>query len=203
MQEKPKLVLDWATHQSAKYACENWHYSRCIPVNKLLKIGVWEDDMFKGVIIYGLGTSAFSHIQYNLKREEVCELVRIALNSHYYPVSKMIATSFLFLKKKCPNIKLVTSFADPYQGHHGGIYQATNWIYAGNSAKVKEYFFNGRWRHVTDIYKRLSSDEIKKLEVRDKPPKYKYLMPLDKKIRKQILPLSKPYPKRENNAGVV
>ena len=31
-----------------------------------------------------------------------------------------------------------------------------------------------------------------------KPGKYRYLMPLDKKMRKQILPLSKPYPKKED-----
>lgn len=196
MQEKPKLRLDWATHEACKYACENWHYSKKIPVNKLVKIGVWENDIFKGVIIYGLGASATAHIQYGLNNIEVCELVRIALKSHYYPVSKMIAISFKFISKKCSNIKLITSFADTNENHHGGIYQATNWIYCGLTSMVTEYYYNGDWRHATDVYKRLNKENIKQLKKRKKPPKHKYLMPMNEEIRKKVLKLSKPYPKK-------
>jgi hypothetical protein len=42
---KVDLKLDWATHAAAKYACENWHYSKCSPspLTKPVKIGVWFD----------------------------------------------------------------------------------------------------------------------------------------------------------------
>jgi hypothetical protein len=39
---KADLRIDWATHAAAKYACENWHYSGCMPVGKLVKVGAWE-----------------------------------------------------------------------------------------------------------------------------------------------------------------
>ena len=194
--DKVKLKLDWATHASAKYACENWHYSKRIPVNKLVKIGVWENDDFKGVIIFGVGASATAHIQYRLKREELCELVRVALKRHSTEVSRLIKIAISMMKKENPKLKLISSFADTYQNHHGGIYQAGNWVYAGLSAKVREYFFNGKWRHATDVYKRLNSEQIKKLPIQEKPGKHKYLMPLNKEMHDKIKHLSKPYPKR-------
>jgi len=35
----------------------------------------------------------------------------------------------------------------------------------------------------------------------DEPGKHKYLMPLDRKMRKQIAPLAKPYPKKTEQGG--
>jgi hypothetical protein len=196
LKNKPILKLDWATFESAKYACENWHYSKCMPVGKLVKIGVWENDIFKGVIIYGLGASATLNRQFNLKQHEVCELTRVALDKHECQVSQMIAISFKFLIKYCTNIQVIVSFADQDKGHHGGIYQATNWIYTGESAKVTEYFYNGKYHHATAVFKKFKPEYIKTLPQRRKPPKYRYVMPLNEKIRKFVLTSTLPYPKR-------
>jgi len=193
------LKVDWVDHKTAKYACEHWHYTKKIPVNKLVKIGLWENDIFKGVIIYGMGASATIYKGYGIKQMQICELVRVALKSHLIQVSQLIKISLSFLKKKCPDLRMVVSFADPSQNHNGGIYQATNWIFTGVSADTKEYLYNGKYRHATDIYKRgLTSDRIKKLRFINKKGKYRYLMPLDKKMRKQLLKLSLPYPKKIN-----
>ena len=196
MQTKTSLKIDWATHEAAKYACENWHYSKKIPVNKLLKIGVWENSKFIGVVIFGVGASAVLHKQFKLTQFEVCELVRVALTKHETKVSRIVAIALKFLKKSNRKIRVCVSFADPYQGHHGGIYQAGNWFYTGMSAGTREYFYNNDWRHVTDIYKRVPNEIVKKLKYREKPGKHRYVMPLDDEMRKRILPLSKPYPKR-------
>jgi hypothetical protein len=198
-----KLKLDWATHEAAKYACEYWHYSKRIPVNKLVKIGIWEDDIFKGVIIFGMGASATAHIQYNLKSEQVCELVRVAMRDHETPITKLIKIAIKMLIKENKGIELITSFSDPYQGHYGIIYQAGNWIFAGYSAKVKEYFYNEKWRHATDVYKRLSSDAIKKLKVREKPEKMKYLYPISERMKKYCEEIKQPYIKREKHKSNV
>jgi hypothetical protein len=200
MSSRPELKIDWATYEAAKYACLHWHYSKKIPVNKLLKIGIWEGGEFVGVIIFGVGASAVIHRQFSLKQTEVCELVRIALKEHASPVSRMISIALRFLQKNAPLLRVVVSFADPNEGHHGGIYQATNWIYTGKSAVTTEYFYNGDWRHVTDVYKRLTGGAIKNLPNRKKPGKYRYVMPLDDEMRKQIEPLRKPYPKRDKQA---
>lgn len=193
---KANLKIDYATHAAAKYACENWHYSKRIPVNKLLKYAIYENDVFIGVIIYGVGASAVLGNQFGLKNIEVCELVRIALKKHENEVSKMIGITLKLLKRKEKGIKVVVSFADTNENHHGGIYQASNWIYTGISSKTLEYFYNGKWRHVTDVYKRLKPEKIKTLPKREKPGKYRYVFPLDKEMKEFCIKLSKPYPKR-------
>ena len=49
------------------------------------------------------------------------------------------------------------------------------------------------------MHKRTAVDKFGTIEGMQKSPvtsKHKYLMPLDAEMKKQILPLSKPYPKR-------
>ena len=201
---KNKLRIDWATHESAKYACENWHYSKCMPIGKLVKIGAWENNEFKGVIIYGRGTSPQLGCKYNLEQTQCVELVRVALTNHKFCVSRMISISLKFLKRLNPNLRLIVSFASQNEGHHGGIYQAGNWVYSGLTSYQDEFFFKGK--RATD---RVLSEYVKNMRVGRRElekqgiiyrlptkPKHRYLMPLDEEIKQRILPLSKPYPKR-------
>lgn len=220
MSSRPELKLDWATHAAAKYACEKWHYSRCMPIGKLVKVGVWEDNRFIGIVIYSTGASPQLHKRFGLSRFEVCELVRVALADHEVPVTRIIRISFRFLLNLCPGLRLCVSFADPEHDHHGGIYQAGNWTYVGRSAQGLYYRLgSGRVTHnrnlagpkgfmgkspevvqrrYTERLRRgLKSGEIEKIVT---APKYKYLMPLDAEMRRQIEPLAKPYPKREKQA---
>ena len=203
---KVELKVDWATHEAAKYACLNWHYSRVIPKSKLVKIGVWEDGKFIGVVIFGTGASPQISNPYSLAKNEVCELVRIALTKHKSTVSKILSLSIKFLKNTNPGIRLIVSYADPLQGHNGSIYQANNWIYEGKTkpcewfriAKTGEMVHSHSYRRGrrgrATIDKKMGIIESVKLV------KHKYLMPLDKKMRKQILPLAQPYPKRSKQA---
>jgi hypothetical protein len=195
---KADLKIDWATHEAAKYACVNWHYSKCLPTGKLLKVGVWENGRFIGVILFGRGASPHLGTKFNLTQTEICELVRISMRDHKSPVSKVMAIAIKFLKQKNPSIKLIVSFADPNQGHHGGIYQATNWIYSGKSSETTEVFIDGRWRHMRRaFYKMTKSTPTRKVQ-----GKHRYLMPLDKDMKERILPLSKLYPKRAKDQAL-
>jgi len=206
MNSKPVLKIDWATHESAKFACEKWHYSKSIPVPPLVKIGVWENSKFIGVVIFSRGASSNLLKPYNLNQTEGCELTRVALTKHITPVSRILSIAFKFLKKNSPELKLIISFADPNEGHHSGIYQATNWIYTGKSAKSFKYIDKkGReWhsRQVSEkgfniqqgnIRKTVKPSDCKKIECEGK---HRYLMPLDEVTRKNINLLKKPYPKR-------
>lgn len=149
--EKPKLLIEWCSYEAAKYACVNWHYSECMPVGKLVKLGVWEDDTFIGVIIFGHGANNNACKSFNLKQEQVCELVRVALKSHKTPVSRMLKIGLKLLKNHFSGIKLVFSYSDiTNQGHHGGIYQANNWSYLGvrkTSDKGAYYKIKGQKIH--------------------------------------------------------
>jgi hypothetical protein len=197
MSSRPELRLDWCTHEAAKYAVEKWHYSRCIPKSKLAKIGVWESGRFIGVVIYGVGATADLVKRYGLKMTEGCELVRVALTSHENPVSKIVAVSLKLLRREYQGLRLVVSFADPEQGHKGGIYQAGNWIFAGQSQASDEYIFKGkRWQGRSFRNKYKGMEKHPSVTIVKGSSKYRYLMPLDDEMRKQIEPLRKPYPKR-------
>ena len=207
---KPTLKIDWATHEAAKFACENWHYSKTLPVGKLVKIGAWENAKFIGAVIFAWGANMSLGKPYGLAMTECVELVRVALTKHATPVSKILSIALRFLKKQSPGIKLVVSFADPQEGHHGGIYQATNWIYSGKCADSYEYRLNGKRLNKRAYTGRqfgtgkratVPAEAIRVATI----GKHRYLFALESGTQKKIVTLSRPYPKRggsiENDAA--
>lgn len=136
---KADLRIDWATHAAAKFACENWHYSGCLPAGKLVKVGAWEGGKFIGVVLFGRGATPNLGKPYDLGQDECVELVRIALTRHENAVSRIASLAMKFLQKANPKLRLIVSFADSSQGHHGGIYQAGNWVYNGQGTAAKFY----------------------------------------------------------------
>lgn len=191
---KHELKIDWASHEAAKYACTNWHYSKCLPVGKLVKVGAWENGKFIGVVLFGRGANRNMVVGYGLNQDEGCELVRIALTNHKSPVSKIAALAIKFLKRQSPKLRLIVSYADPDQGHHGGIYQAGNWIYKGVSVKSTKVWYKGKWSHKKTVDDAgVDQTNLKKKIVQGK---HTYLMPLDKEMKSKIQSLAKPYPKR-------
>lgn len=200
------LNLDWCSYEAARYAVERWHYSRAMPTPPLVKIGVWEAGRFIGCVLFGRGATQNLGSPYGLNTLEVCELVRIALREHTTPVSRIVRLALRMLARRSPGLRLVVSFADPAQDHHGGIYQAGNWIYTGRSTDYDQFRTgDGRlWhpRQVSTLGAKRQYGAIRKTPkiadcVRVRVPgKHRYLMPLDSGMRTQLAPLAKPYPKR-------
>lgn len=201
---KADLRIDWATHAAAKFACERWHYSKSVPVPPLVKIGAWESGKFIGVVIFSRGASSNLMKPYGLKQSEGCELTRVALTTHEAPVSRIVRLAMLFLKKNSPELRLIVSFADPNYGHHGGIYQAGNWLYLGDTASGQEYWHNGRRLHSRQVSEkgwniqqgvRRKTVKPSECKIVRTPGKHRYAMPLDADMRALLAPRSKPYPK--------
>jgi hypothetical protein len=160
----------------------------------LVKVGTWENGKFIGVVLFGRGANCNMVKGYGLSQDQGCELVRIALTKHKSPVSKIAAQAIRFLKKQSPNLRLIVSYADPEAGHHGGIYQAGNWVYRGLSASAVKVWYNSKWSHKKSVDD--AGVDQANLAKKKVAGKHTYLMPLDNEMRKRILPLSKPYPKR-------
>jgi len=206
---KADLRIDWATHEAARYACENWHYSKSVPVPPLVKVGVWEANVFIGVVMFSRGASSNLMKPYGLRQDQGCELTRIALRNHQSQVSRIVRLAIAFLRKNSPDLHLVVSFADPTYGHHGGIYQAGNWIYVGDTEPSNEFWHNGKRLHSRQVSekgwniqqgKQRKTVKPSECEVKRTAGKHRYLMPLDDAMREQIAPLAKPYPKRAKQA---
>ena len=200
-----ELTVAPCDHDAAKFAVEHWHYSRVLPTGKLVKVGVWEDGRFIGAILFSRGASPYLGNAYDLDHVEVAELTRIAMRDHEQPVTQAVARALKLLRQIAPGVRLVVSFADPTQGHHGGIYQAGNWLYTGQSLPVDEYYVNGRWRHKKGVWYQLRDAGYNGLNLppnpggptvpsRRAPGKHRYLYPLDRAMRRQIADLALPYP---------
>lgn len=200
------LTVDWATHKAAAHACLNWHYAKAVPVGKLVKVGAWEDGRFIGVVIFSRGANNHIGQPYGLQQDQVCELTRVALRDHVSPVSQILAKAIKFLATVCPGLRLIVSYADKDQNHHGGIYQATNWIYEGlfGVGTLGAFIVKGKKVHPRSVAAKGVKQSIEAVRQQLDPNaqefktsgKHKYLMPLDKKMKKALLPRHKPYPKR-------
>jgi len=198
---KPVLKLDWCSHAAAKYAVEHWHYSRRMPMPPIVSIGVWEDGAYVGCVLFSRGANAQLGAPYGLSMTECAELVRIAITSHTTPVTRIVSVALKFLRSNSPGLRLLVSYADPSEGHHGGIYQGGGWVYSGRSSDSKQYKHEGRWKHSREVTSGAFGGSravanYQALPSRVVPGKHRYLMPLDAAMRAQIAPLAKPYPKR-------
>lgn len=206
---RPVLKLDWCSHAAAKYACEKWHYSGTMPVGKTVKVGVWENGTFVGCVIFSRGATPEIGSPYKLDQTKICELTRVALTTHTTPVSRVLAVAFKFLKNSSPELRLIVYFADQSQGHHGGIYQASNWLYCGGT-NTHAYRVNGTNVHPKTLHGRygVGGQSIPWLRANVDANaarvvagfKHRYLYPLDEEMRQRIAPLAKPYPKRARSA---
>ncbi len=199
------LKLDWCSWSAAKFAVEHWHYSKHMPDSKCVKVGVWENEKFIGCVIFSRGVSSSNLSKtWGIKTTEICELSRVALTKHETPVTRILSIAIKMLRKFCPGLKLIISYADSNQGHVGAIYQAGNWIYTGESASVPIYVGkSGKVYHdrsvsssgVKEHYGRMSAcpkkEDLKKIP---QIPKHRYFMPLDDELRKRIQ--AKPFPKK-------
>lgn len=194
--QKADLKLDWCNYKLAKYACENWHYSRSIPTPPYNMIGVWENGKYVGCIIFSRGANKDLGKPFGLKQIEVCELSRVALNNHVNTVTKMISIAIKLLLKRSPGIKLIISFADKNQNHEGVIYKAGNWIYLGKTSKSFLYIDeNGKKYHprqVSPTGLKIQYGNIRKVPTPDslnrieQLPKYRFAYPVTKSMRQEL-----------------
>lgn len=194
MSSRPELKLDWCSAKAARYAVEHWHYSRRMPRFKTVKIGVWEDGRFIGCVIFGQGANNNIGSKYGLSSLEACELCRVALRQHKTQVSRIIAIAAKMIRDTCPGLRLVISYADKGQGHHGGIYQGGGWVYDGDNRGGEYRMFRGAVVHGRTVRGAIGS--ARGLPLVKGSIKHRYLLPLDSAMRAQLEPLRKPYPKR-------
>ncbi|WP_395175062.1 hypothetical protein [Roseibium alexandrii] len=204
----PRLKLGFVDHKAALFACKKWHYSNSVPAGKVIRIGVWENDAFIGVVLFSRGATTQIGSPYGLEQTEICELTRVALGEHKTAVSRIVAIAFRLLRKNSPGLRMVISYAAVEEGHHGGIYQAGNWIYEGPIDSYT-YIIKGQKTHARTVSSRFKGKASLSWIRENVDPhaekvpdliRHKYLMPLDVEMRRSVEHLHKPYPKRDKQA---
>ena len=189
------MRLEIASSKAIKYACMNFHYAKAVPTYSIGYSVFNNNKEWCGVVLFGGGASVNMPTKFNLRNGQYLELNRMALNGKQSCTSKVLSIAIKLIKKQCPSVKMLFSYADKGQNHNGIIYQATNWIYIEDIiSSGTEYLFNGVWKHDRGRYN--WNVDFKKLPKRKKAGKHKYVYPLDSSLIKICKQLAKPYPKK-------
>jgi hypothetical protein len=165
-----------------------------------------EQDTLRGVVLYGTPSSAplRSGIAGKENASNVVELTRLWIddNSPKNSESFLIGNSLKFCGKE-----IIVSFADTQQNHLGIVYQATNWLYTGLSAKRTDWVVEGIDKHGHTWADKYTAEEMRnqfgerfKLVPRSRKHRYIFINARGKR-RKELLASLKykiePYPKAE------
>jgi hypothetical protein len=187
------------------------HYARRMcPVS--YAFGAYRGGELQGVVTYG--TPVSSSLRKGIAGQEwennVLELNRLCCVSEKNMASRLVGQSLRML----PKPSLVVSYADTEQGHVGYIYQATNFIYTGLSAKRTDWKIKGKEHlHGATVADESRGQENRAQWMRDKygddfyleerPRKHRYVYACgNKKQRAAMLDdlryAVEPYPKGES-----
>ncbi len=193
--------------------CREWllfkHYAKRIPPIE------FAFGLFDGLRMVGVCTFAtpVSHTLRSLFDDfKLMELNRLVTNDDL-PKN---TTSFFVSQtlKKIPKPMVIVSYADTSQNHHGYIYQATNFVYTGLSAKFKDYYVKGMEHLHNGTIMDMSRGKENRVQwlrdkfgedlyMRERPRKHRYFYFVadkrDKKRMIQLMPYDvQSYPKGEN-----
>lgn len=114
----------------AKRLIENYHYSRRVPSNVQVN-GTWHGDGG----LFGDSGPALAACIFSIPptrwAEPVLELSRLVRHEGDCPPLTGLISETVRWVGKTGKADLLVSFADATQNHHGGVYQAASWNYAG------------------------------------------------------------------------
>ena len=170
-------VEPWTTHEWLRKK----HYAHAIPLIQF-SFGLYYKGRMVGVCTMGppprvmnMGHSIFNG-QLEIPTYELNRLVtndNLPDNSLSYFVSRCL--------RMMPKPSVIVSYADANQGHHGFIYQATSWLYAGETLREPRYINsqNGAVLHPRTVYSMFGTRDIKRMPshisiIKEDKPKHRY-----------------------------
>tara|TARA_R110002020_G_scaffold150199_1_gene326770 strand:+ start:1025 stop:1594 length:570 start_codon:yes stop_codon:yes gene_type:complete len=173
----------------------------------MFSFGCFVDGILKGVITYGSPPSPSLCIGVcgEQWKKNVYELNRLTMeDGHDKNLSSyFVSNSMKLLPKPC----IIVSYADTKMNHVGYIYQATNFIYTGMTAKRKDWIEIGTNKHSKTTSEQYSLEERRsnpsKFEVVQRSLKHRYIYFLGnktqvKQLYKDLNYEIQPYPKGES-----
>lgn len=214
--ELKDLVCKEVDANSAKAFISKYHYSKkCC--NVVCAIGEWFEDELVNCIVfnYPCGREMAQEVWEGGNTSNTLELARMV---SLEPKPKNLETfcisrALKYLKKYFPNIKVIISYADNEMGHYGYCYQASNFIYYGQSRPTRQWFVDGQRAHERTLNARYGSTSLEELKsilgdrltfktAQKTKSRYYIINAQNKKekkeIEKKIKVKSLPYPKGDN-----
>jgi hypothetical protein len=144
------------------------HYAKRWP-SISYAFGLYYNNELCGVVTYGTPPSAplKRGVAGDEYKQDVIELNRLCLlYNRKNEASVLVGRSLKLL----PRNKIVVSFADTSQGHLGYVYQATNFLYCGLSAKRTDWKIKGK----EHLHGQTIADEFRGVKNRAQAMREKY-----------------------------
>lgn len=180
-----------------KHECKEWllvkHYAHRLP-SISYAYGLYDETSLVGVLTIGkpasnsicIGACGREYAEFVYELNRLCVVENLEKNV----LSFFVGQAFRLIQDDL----IIVSYADTAFGHHGYIYQATNWVYTGLSAKRTDAKGdeNQHSRHV-------KCDGLKERVERSRKHRYFYFVGRRAKEFKSLLiyPVE-PYPKGDN-----
>jgi hypothetical protein len=207
MSLKDTYTIKQITYQEAMDIVVANHYlHRKAPCSFAFGLFENETNEIAGVIVYG--TPSSSTLRAGLcgveEKNNVIELTRLWIKDG---TPKNTESFLIGNTLSRVNKEIIVSYAEIQQGHLGIVYQATNWIYTGLSAKRTNWQIEGINKHSQTIADKHTSAQLREIygegfKLVDRPRKHRYIFfnTKSKKRKKELLSKLKyeiqPYPKR-------
>ena len=135
---KYDFVVKEISKELALEMIKKYHYSNTLPKLNKHFLGFFLQEEIVGVITLGWGTRPKHTIKKlfpSLDTHDYFEIGRMCMTEEMPKNSEtqMISECKKWIKKNCPDIKILFTWADGIQGKPGYVYQASNFYYCGYS----------------------------------------------------------------------
>ena len=132
-------VISITANEAAPWLLSRHYAKRMCPIS--FAFGAFKGSLMIGVVTFGIPSSA--PLRDGVAGKEwssrVLELNRLCCTNEKNMASLLVGRSIRML----PSPSVIVSYADTAQGHIGYVYQATNFIYTGLSAKRTDWKVRG------------------------------------------------------------
>lgn len=180
------------------------HYLHSMPAVTRECFAVRLDDSLVGAAVFSQGGRYAYRVFAGASPSHVLTLARFWTADELPPNNESrVLGIILRLLGRDERYKFVLSYADPAAGHVGTIYQATGWLYLGETEPERSLIIDGKPVHPRTVSTRYGSNSIAHLRrtgipvtVQHNPPKYRYAYVLDPSWGWRLRTQPALYPKR-------
>jgi len=200
--DQDKYLVEPINKKDTHWLLLNVHYAKRIPPMSYafgLFLVTENERTLKGVVTYGMPASPAlcRGVCGESWKKDVLELNRLCLiDNQKNEASRLVGASLKLL----PKPKIIVSYADSSQNHVGFVYQSTNFIYTGITAKRTEWTVRGmehmHTKAIGNTVKHLNKPPLQALKeihgdnfyYRDRSQKHRYIYFIgDKHQKKQMI----------------
>lgn len=206
------LTFEYCSRETAKAACETFHYMKTYPSGAKINIAILDGKRLVGICVFGYSTATdqkIARIAYGIEKKHYLEMQRLWISDDYGHNTESFSLSKIIKKlQKDYDLQLIVTHAGGCKDDCGIVYQASAWLYFG-AQKCDDFYETaaGEYKNVIAPMRfgRVNAKGKTKEEVGFElfgegrvvyAHRYFYVYPLNKGMRRRLQKISQEYPKQ-------